>query len=63
MVAEVLLEQTRKDPARRDVLERWLERAEPRSRFLHDEITTTGDRLLARLSGERTEGSTAQAAE
>jgi alkylation response protein AidB-like acyl-CoA dehydrogenase len=49
-VAELLLKQARKDPARRDVLERWLDRAEPRSRFLADEITSTGDRLLATLA-------------
>jgi hypothetical protein len=49
-VAEVLLEQVARDPARADVLERWLERAEPRSRHRYDEITTTGLRLLAKLS-------------
>ena len=32
------------------MLERYLERAEPRARFLLDEITTTGDRLLADLA-------------
>jgi len=52
-VAELLLKQARKDPARRDVLERWLDRAEPRSRFLADEITSTGDRLLATLAEPR----------
>ena len=55
VVAELLLKQARKDPARRDVLERWLDRAEPRSRFLADEITSTGDRLLATLAEPRTE--------
>jgi hypothetical protein len=50
-VSEVLLEQAEKHPERAEVLERWLERAEPRSRFLHDEITTTGERLLASLAG------------
>ncbi|MCB9564792.1 MAG: acyl-CoA dehydrogenase family protein [Kofleriaceae bacterium] len=49
-VAELLLAQARKHPERREVLERWLERAEPRSRFLADEIATTGDRLLGSLS-------------
>jgi hypothetical protein len=49
-VSEELLEQSRKHPERGEVLERWLERAEPRSRFLHDEITTTGSRLLAELA-------------
>jgi 3-(methylthio)propanoyl-CoA dehydrogenase len=49
-ICEVLLEQARKHPERRPHLERYLDRAEPRCRFLHDEITTTGQRLLARLS-------------
>ena len=30
----------------------WLERAEPRSRYLLDVITTTGDRLLDKLAGD-----------
>jgi len=32
------------------ILERYLERAEPRCRYLLDEISTTGDRLLAQLA-------------
>ncbi len=40
---------------RRDLLERYLERAEPRCRYLLDEITTTGDRLLAKLAGDETD--------
>ncbi len=48
-VCEILLEQARKHPERRDPLERYLDRAEPRCNFLHDEITTRGDRLLADL--------------
>jgi hypothetical protein len=48
-IAEILWEQAKKHPVRRDVLERHLERAEPRLKFLLDEITTTGDRLLAKL--------------
>ena len=50
-IAEVLLEQAKKHPERRPLLERYLERAEPRARFLHDEITSTGARLLAKLAG------------
>ncbi len=50
LVAEVLLDQSERFPERVGVLERWLERAEPRSRHLHDVITTTGDRLLASLA-------------
>jgi alkylation response protein AidB-like acyl-CoA dehydrogenase len=48
-VCEVLLAQAKRHPERREVLERYLERAEPRARFLVDEITTTGDRLLKKL--------------
>ena len=33
--------------------ERWVERAEPRCRHLVDEITSTGDRLLAKLRRRR----------
>jgi len=51
-VAEMLLEQSKAFPERRDLLERWLERAEPRCRFWHDEITTTGLRLLRTLADE-----------
>jgi hypothetical protein len=49
-IAEVLLDQVRAHPDRVDVLERWLDRAEPRCRHELDLITTTGHRLLASLS-------------
>lgn len=49
-VAEVLQEQVARDPGRAELLERWLEKAEPRSRWKYDEITTTGARLLATLT-------------
>ncbi len=48
--ADVLWNQACKDPDRRELLERWLERAEPRARHMHDLITTTGPRLLGRLA-------------
>jgi 3-(methylthio)propanoyl-CoA dehydrogenase len=51
-VCEILLAQAEQHPERAEVLERWLERAEPRARHLYDVITTTGDRLLGRLHGE-----------
>ena len=54
-ICEILLEQAREHEDRVELLERYLERAEPRCRFLHDEITSTGQRLLgklARLDGE-----------
>jgi hypothetical protein len=49
-ICEVLLDQANVHPERREVLERYLERAEPRVRYLHDRITTTGQRLLDKLS-------------
>jgi alkylation response protein AidB-like acyl-CoA dehydrogenase len=57
-IAEVLLGQARQHAERRDVLERHLERAEPRCRFLADEITSTGSRLIASLASPA-EGSAA----
>jgi len=49
--AEVLLDQVREHPERIELLERWLERAEPRCRHELDVITTTGHGLLARMRG------------
>src|SRR5579872_96238 len=49
-VAELLLEQCKEHPQRRELLERWLDRAELRSKALHEEITTTGARILASLA-------------
>ena len=51
-IVEVLLAQAQRHPERRELLERTLDRAEPRCAFLHEEITTRGDRLLARLRGD-----------
>lgn len=48
-VAEVLHEQAQAHPERVDLLERWLERAEPQCRHELDVITTTGPSLLRRL--------------
>lgn len=50
VICEILLEQAKRHPERKEVLERTLERAEPRCRFLHDQITHTGNRLLSQLS-------------
>ena len=55
-ICEVLLDQARRHPDRAELLERYLERAEPRCRFLQDEILTTGDRLLAALSESDSDG-------
>lgn len=48
-VCETLLDQAGKFPEREIILLRYLERAEPRCRFLYSEITTTGARLLSEL--------------
>jgi 3-(methylthio)propanoyl-CoA dehydrogenase len=51
-IGEVLFEQAQRHPDRRELCERYLERAEPRCRFLAEEITNTGARLLASLHGD-----------
>jgi 3-(methylthio)propanoyl-CoA dehydrogenase len=48
-IAEIFLEQAKKHPERRALLERWLDRIEIRDKALHEEITTTGDKLLESL--------------
>lgn len=55
VIAELLLEQASKHPERAEALERHLEKAEPRARYLLDQITSTGQRLLAKLSPEATQ--------
>ncbi|MEC9071452.1 MAG: hypothetical protein VX938_03695, partial [Myxococcota bacterium] len=55
-IATALWEQTERHPERGEVLERYLERAEPRCRYLRDAITNTGERLVARLEEEALEG-------
>ena len=52
-IAQVLLSQAQEHPERRDVLERWLDLAELRSRHLAEEITSGGSRLLERLARQR----------
>ncbi len=49
-ICEILWEQSKKHPERLELFERYLERAEPRCRYLHDQITTTGQRLLDQLA-------------
>ncbi len=61
-VCEVLLEQTKQHPERIEVLERYLERAEPRARHQHDLIHNTGQGLLDRLA-RRLRDETASAAQ
>jgi 3-(methylthio)propanoyl-CoA dehydrogenase len=60
-ICEVLLTQAKKDPERKELLLRYLDRAECRARFLHDEITTTGQRILEQL-GRTKESDSVQAA-
>jgi alkylation response protein AidB-like acyl-CoA dehydrogenase len=62
-VAELLLEQAKKHAHRRELLERWLARAELRSKALHEEITTTGERILASLAGDANQNGVQVAAE
>jgi alkylation response protein AidB-like acyl-CoA dehydrogenase len=57
-IAELLLDQAKKWPERRPILERWLDRIEIRDKALHEEITTTGARILEQLAP----GSTGDAA-
>ena len=49
-ISKRLLAQAQEYPERRELLERYLVRAEPRCRFLLDEITTRGERLLTSLA-------------
>jgi alkylation response protein AidB-like acyl-CoA dehydrogenase len=50
-ICEILLDQAVAHPERAEVLERYLERAEPRCVYLREVITTTGNRLLGKLKG------------
>ncbi|NUP12436.1 MAG: hypothetical protein HOW73_40845 [Polyangiaceae bacterium] len=50
-IVEILLEQSKRFPERRDLLEAYVERAQLRVRGLHAEITTTGSRILSALAG------------
>lgn len=47
--AELFWEQSVQHSERRQLVERWLERAEPRSRMLMDEINNYGTRILRQL--------------
>ncbi|MFW5966193.1 MAG: acyl-CoA dehydrogenase family protein [Persicimonas sp.] len=51
-ICQLLYEQQKEYPKREEVFVRYLERAEPRCRYLHDEITTTGERLVRKLHPE-----------
>jgi hypothetical protein len=51
-ICEELHTQARQFPEREQLLERYLERAEPRTKFLLDEISSVGGGLLESLEGE-----------
>lgn len=53
-IAEILWAQAQAHDERRELCIRWIERAEPRDRFLLDEITTTGRRILSELARKPT---------
>jgi len=55
-ICEILLAQAKAHPERRAWLDRYLDRAELRARALSEEITTTGDRVLAALTASDQEG-------
>ena len=49
-IAELLYAQASRFPERRPLFERYVERAELRAKYLHEQVTTTGQRLLDRLA-------------
>jgi 3-(methylthio)propanoyl-CoA dehydrogenase len=50
VIAEIFLEQSQAHPERRELLERHLERAEPRCKMYYEEISTRGQRIIERLA-------------
>lgn len=50
-VAKILVKQARRFPERRELAEKYIDRALPNCNHMLDEITTTGDRLLRELAG------------
>ena len=48
-ICSILYEQQEEYPEREEIFLSYLERAEPRCRYLFDEITQTGDRLIEKL--------------
>jgi 3-(methylthio)propanoyl-CoA dehydrogenase len=59
-IAEAFLEQSQAHPERRELLERHLERAEPRCKMLYEEISTRGQRLIERLAELEEDASVAE---
>ena len=54
-ITRVLLDQAKRHPQRAPLLERYLARAEPRVRYLYDEIRHTGRPLLGQLGDAKAE--------
>lgn len=58
-IAEIFLDQSQLHPERRELLERHLERAEPRCKMLYEEISTRGQRLIEELARSEAESGAA----
>jgi alkylation response protein AidB-like acyl-CoA dehydrogenase len=54
--AEVLVDQAKRFPERRELAERYIERTTPDVNHMHDEILHTGDRLVRQLGSEEEPG-------
>lgn len=50
-ICEILHEQGTKHPERFEWFDRYIERAEPRCKYLYDVISTTGDRMIDSIHG------------
>ena len=61
-IAELLYDQAQAHPDRGELFDRFVEIAEPRVRYNLDQINSRGQRLLARLSRERDEAGSSEAA-
>ena len=60
-ICENLLAQAKKYPEREELLSRYLERAEPRSKYLQNMIVKTGSRLLEQLQSQSVDSTSAMA--
>ena len=58
-ICELLYAQAKRFPEREDVFLRYLDRAEVRAKYLHEQITTTGQRLLDQLQESDPDNQTA----
>jgi 3-(methylthio)propanoyl-CoA dehydrogenase len=60
-ISRILVDQARRFPERRELAERYLEKAAPLVGYLHEEVLHTGDRLLRRLAAPEKAGAAAEA--